>query len=174
MIFGVGLLALKPAKRSAIESGLASISDAFFEFINLIMKLAPVGTFGAIAYAVGSNGTDMLISLAWLVLVFYAALAAFIVVVLGAVSLIFGINLPGLLRFIKNEIIVILGTASSESVLPKLLQKLPAYGASRQTVGLLAYCLWAMHFLSGAWGRAYRVSNSGHASAGDYPLDDNA
>ncbi|MBT2245627.1 cation:dicarboxylase symporter family transporter [Sphingobium sp. BHU LFT2] len=137
VIFGVSLLALNPAKRSTIEGGLAYISDAFFEFINLIMKLAPVGTFGAIAYAVGSNGTDVLISLAWLVLAFYLAVVAFILVVLGAVSLVFGINLPGLLRFIKNEIIVILGTASSESVLPKLLQKLPAYGASKQTVGLV-------------------------------------
>lgn len=137
IIFGAGLLAIKPAQRAPIESGLESISTAFFEFINLIMKLAPIGTFGAIAYAVGSNGTDVLMALAWLVLSFYLAVIAFIVIVLGAVSLIFGINLVGLLRFIRNEIVVVLGTASSESVLPKLLLKLPSYGASRQTVGLV-------------------------------------
>ncbi|MES5100305.1 cation:dicarboxylase symporter family transporter [Agrobacterium sp. BA1120] len=137
IIFGAALLSLKPAKRAPIESGLATISTAFFEFIHLIMKLAPIGTFGAVAYAVGANGTDVLIALAWLVLSFYLTIIAFIAIVLGTVCAIFKINLLGLLRYIKDEIIVVLGTASSESVLPKLLEKLPGYGASKQTVGLV-------------------------------------
>ncbi|MCE6078380.1 cation:dicarboxylate symporter family transporter [Agrobacterium vitis] len=137
IIFGAALLSLKPAKREPIESGLATISTAFFEFIHLIMKLAPIGTFGAVAYAVGANGTDVLIALAWLVLSFYLTIVAFIAIVLGTVCAIFKINLFGLLRYIKDEIIVVLGTASSESVLPKLLEKLPGYGASKQTVGLV-------------------------------------
>ncbi|QDG94638.1 cation:dicarboxylase symporter family transporter (plasmid) [Rhizobium sp. NIBRBAC000502774] len=137
IIFGAALLSLKPAKRAPIESGLATISTAFFEFIHLIMKLAPIGTFGAVAYAVGANGTDVLIALAWLVLSFYLTIIAFIAIVLGTVCAIFRINLLGLLRYIKDEIIVVLGTASSESVLPKLLEKLPGYGASKQTVGLV-------------------------------------
>lgn len=137
IIFGAALLSLKPAKRAPIESGLATISTAFFEFIHLIMKLAPIGTFGAVAYAVGANGTDVLIALAWLVLCFYLTIIAFIAIVLGTVCAIFKINLVGLLRYIKDEIIVVLGTASSESVLPKLLEKLPGYGASKQTVGLV-------------------------------------
>jgi aerobic C4-dicarboxylate transport protein len=137
IIFGAALLSLKPAKRAPIESGLATISTAFFEFIHLIMKLAPIGTFGAVAYAVGANGTDVLIALAWLVLSFYLTIIAFIAIVLGTVCVIFKINLLGLLRYIKDEIIVVLGTASSESVLPKLLEKLPGYGASKQTVGLV-------------------------------------
>ncbi|WP_320203211.1 cation:dicarboxylate symporter family transporter [Agrobacterium rosae] len=137
IIFGAALLSLKPEKRAPIESGLATISTAFFQFIHLIMKLAPIGTFGAVAYAVGANGTDVLIALAWLVVSFYLTIVAFIAIVLGTVCAIFKINLLGLLRYIKDEIIVVLGTASSESVLPKLLEKLPGYGASKQTVGLV-------------------------------------
>jgi aerobic C4-dicarboxylate transport protein len=137
LIFGFGLMALKPERRAPIEAGLNTISTAFFEFIHIIMRLAPIGTFGAIAYAVGSNGTAVLVSLAYYVLTFYALIILFIVVVLGTVCTLFRINLFHLLRYIRDEIIIMLGTASSESVLPRLLEKLPAYGASKQTVGLV-------------------------------------
>ncbi len=137
LIFGFGLMALSPEKRAPIESGLNTISTAFFEFIHIIMRLAPIGTFGAVAYAVGANGTAVLISLAYFVLTFYALIVLFIVIVLGAVCALFRINLFHLLRYIRDEIIIMLGTASSESVLPRLLEKLPAYGASKQTVGLV-------------------------------------
>lgn len=135
LIFGFGLMALSPEKRAPVESGLNTMSTAFFEFIHIIMALAPIGTFGAVAYAVGSNGTAVLISLAYFVLTFYALVILFIVVVLGAVCALFRINIFHLLRCIREEIIIMLGTASSESVLPRLLEKLPAYGASKQTVG---------------------------------------
>jgi aerobic C4-dicarboxylate transport protein len=137
LIFGFGLMALSPEKRVPIESGLNTISTAFFEFIHVIMALAPIGTFGAVAYAVGSNGTAVLVSLAYFVLTFYVLIVLFIVVVLGAICAVFGINIFRLLRYIRDEIIIMLGTASSESVLPRLLEKLPAYGASKQTVGLV-------------------------------------
>ena len=137
LIFGFGLIALSPEKRAPIENGLNTISTAFFEFIHIIMRLAPIGTFGAVAYAVGANGTAVLISLAYFVLSFYAVIILFIVVVFGALCALFRINLFHLLRYIRDEIIIMLGTASSESVLPRLLEKLPAYGASKQTVGLV-------------------------------------
>jgi aerobic C4-dicarboxylate transport protein len=137
LIFGFGLIALSPEKRAPIENGLNTISTAFFEFIHIIMRLAPIGTFGAVAYAVGANGTAVLISLAYFVLSFYAVIILFIVVVFGAICALFRINLFHLLRYIRDEIIIMLGTASSESVLPRLLEKLPAYGASKQTVGLV-------------------------------------
>ncbi|WP_315835008.1 cation:dicarboxylate symporter family transporter [Bradyrhizobium prioriisuperbiae] len=137
LIFGFGLMALSPEKRAPIEAGLNTISTAFFEFIHIIMRLAPIGTFGAVAYAVGANGTTVLISLAYFVLTFYALIILFIVFVLSAVCALFRINLFHLLRYIRDEIIIMLGTASSESVLPRLLEKLPAYGASKQTVGLV-------------------------------------
>ncbi len=125
MIFGFGLMALSPDKRAPIERGLNTISTAFFEFIHIIMALAPIGTFGAVAYAVGSNGTAILISLAYFVLTFYALVILFIVVVLGAVCAMFSINLFHLLRYIRDEIFIMLGTASSESVLPRLLRNCP-------------------------------------------------
>lgn len=137
LIFGAALLHLPPEKRQPIERGLTTISDAFFEFIHLIMWCAPLGTFGAVAFAVGSSGTSVLLSLIYLVLSFYAVVIAFIVIVLGAISALFKINLFRFLAFIREEIFIVLGTASSESVLPRLLEKLPTYGCSRQSVGLV-------------------------------------
>lgn len=137
LIFGFGLMALSPAKRAPIEDGLNTISTALFEFIHVIMALAPLGTFGAVAYAVGANGTAVLISLAYFVAAFYALVILFVVVILGGICATFGINIFRLLGYIRDEIIVMLGTASSESVLPRLLEKLPGYGASKQTVGLV-------------------------------------
>lgn len=137
LIFGFGLMALSPEKRAPIEGGLNTISTAFFEFIHIIMALAPIGTFGAVAYAVGSNGTSVLIALAYLVLTFYVLIVLFVLVVLGAVCALFRINILHLLRYIRDEILIMLGTASSESVLPRLLEKMPLYGPSKQTVGLV-------------------------------------
>jgi aerobic C4-dicarboxylate transport protein len=137
MFFGFGLMALSPEKRAPIERGLNTLSTAFFEFIHIIMALAPIGTFGAVAYAVGSNGTSVLMALAWFVLTFYILVLLFIVVVLGAICAMFRINIFHLLRYIREEILIMLGTASSESVLPRLLEKMPLYGPSKQTVGLV-------------------------------------
>ncbi|MGO8909874.1 MAG: cation:dicarboxylate symporter family transporter [Bradyrhizobium sp.] len=137
LIFGAALLHLKESKRLPIERGLNAISDVFFEFIHLIMWVAPIGTFGAVAFAVGSSGTAVLLSLIYLVLSFYAVVIFFIVAVLGTICALFRINIFRFLAFIKDEIFIVLGTASSESVLPRLLEKLPAYGCSKQSVGLV-------------------------------------
>ncbi len=137
IIFGAALLRMRPDKRAPLERGLNRISDVLFEFIHIVMAFAPIGTFGAVAFAVGSSGTAVLLSLIYFVLSFYAVVALFIVVVLGTVCAAFGLNLFRLLRFIREEIYIVLGTASSESVLPRLLEKLPRYGASRQCVGLV-------------------------------------
>lgn len=137
IIFGAGLLHLKSDKRVPIERGLNTISDALFEFIHIIMWLAPIGTFGAVAFAVGSSGTAVLLSLIYLVLSFFAVVTLFIVIVLGTICAIFKINLFHFLRYIRDEIFIVLGTASSESVLPRLLEKLPLFGCSKQSVGLV-------------------------------------
>ena len=137
LIFGAALLHLKEDKRLPIEAGLNRISDVFFEFIHLIMWVAPIGTFGAVAFAVGSSGSAVLLSLIYLVLSFYAVVALFIVVVLGSICALFKINVFKFLAFIKDEIFIVLGTASSESVLPRLLEKLPKFGCSKQSVGLV-------------------------------------
>jgi aerobic C4-dicarboxylate transport protein len=137
LIFGFGLLQLGPQKRATIESGLQTISSAFFAFINIIIRLAPIGTFGAMAYAIGANGSAMVVQLAYMVVTFWITIALFIVIVLGAVSLVFRFSLVDLLTFVKDELVIVLGTSSSEPVLPRLLEKLPLYGASKQVVGLV-------------------------------------
>lgn len=137
VLFGFALLALKHERRAVIEDGLNRVSECFFEFINLIMKFAPLGAFGSVAYAVGSNGSAVLMSLANLVLMFYVAIAFFLFVVLGAVCRLSGFNLWRFLKYIKDEIFIVLGTASSESALPRLLQKLERFGCSKQSVGLV-------------------------------------
>jgi aerobic C4-dicarboxylate transport protein len=137
LIFGAALLHLNMEKRAPIESGLNRISDAFFEFIHIIMMFAPIGTFGAVAYAVGSSGSSVLLSLIYLVLSFYAVVVVFMVVVFGTICTIFKINLVHFLIYIKEEIYIVLGTASSESVLPRLLEKLPRFGVSKQAAGLV-------------------------------------
>ncbi len=121
LIFGAGILRLSRERRAPVERGLTVASDALFEFIHVIMALAPVGTFGAIAFAVASSGTAVLLSLAYLVLSFYAVVVLFVVVVLGLVCAAAGLNIFRLLAFIREEIYLVLGTASSESALPRLL-----------------------------------------------------
>ncbi|MDR0806590.1 MAG: cation:dicarboxylase symporter family transporter [Enterobacteriaceae bacterium] len=137
LMFGFGVLLLKEKQRELVENTIDFIAQAFFKFIYVIMLLAPIGTFGAIAYAVGSNGVDMLIKLTYLVLAFYLTLSLFVIIVLGSVCAIFKLNLFDIIKFIKDEIYITFGTASSESVLPLLLEKLPKYGASQQSVGLV-------------------------------------
>lgn len=88
-------------------------------------------------YSTPNHSTNVLLSLIYLILSFYAVVAIFIVVVLGTISAVFKINLFQFLNFIREEIYIVLGTASSESVLPRLLEKLPSYGCSRQSVGLV-------------------------------------
>lgn len=137
VMVGIGILAIPEQRRVQINSGLDHISEVLFSFINLVMKLAPIGTFGAVAYSVGSNGSAVLIALAQLVLSFYALVAVFVAVVLGLVAKIAGFSLWRFLRFIKDEVLIVLGTASSESALPRLLIKLERLGCAKQTVGLV-------------------------------------
>jgi aerobic C4-dicarboxylate transport protein len=137
IMVGIGILAIPERRRVRINEGLDLVSEVLFSFINLVMKLAPLGTLGAVAYSVGSNGTAVLIALAQLVLSFYAVIALFIVVVMGIIAKLAGFSLWRFLRYIKDEIFIVLGTASSESALPRLLIKLERLGCAKQTVGLV-------------------------------------
>ncbi|MEV7085667.1 cation:dicarboxylase symporter family transporter [Streptomyces sp. NPDC093085] len=137
VLFGAGLLTLKPHLRSRVNSGLDVVSEMFFAFVNVIMKLAPIGAFGAIAYSVGANGGGMLLALAELVLEYWAVVALFISCVLGLVCLAAGFNIWRILQYVRVEMTLVLGTASSESALPGLLKKLTAIGCSKQSVGLV-------------------------------------
>jgi aerobic C4-dicarboxylate transport protein len=137
VMVGIGILAIPEGRREKINGGLDYISEVLFSFINLVMKLAPIGTFGAVAYSVGSSGSAVLIALAQLVLSFYALVVVFIAVVLGLIAKFAGFSLWRFLRYIKDEIFIVLGTASSESALPRLLIKLERLGCAKQTVGLV-------------------------------------
>nr|WP_233464322.1 cation:dicarboxylase symporter family transporter [Burkholderia arboris] len=137
VMVGIGILAIPETRRATINRGLDNLSDVLFSFINLVMKLAPIGTFGAVAYSVGINGSAVLVALAQFVLSFYAVVVLFIAVVLGIVAKVAGFSLWRFLRYIKDEILIVLGTASSESALPRLLIKLQRLGCAKQTVGLV-------------------------------------
>lgn len=137
VMVGIGILAIPEVRRVKVNEGLGYISEVLFSFINLVMKLAPIGTFGAVAYSVGSNGSAVLVALAQLVLSFYAVIALFIAVALGTIAKLAGFSLWRFLRYIKDEILIVLGTASSESALPRLLIKLERLGCAKQTVGLV-------------------------------------
>ncbi|SAL09571.1 C4-dicarboxylate transporter DctA [Caballeronia peredens] len=137
VMVGIGILAIPERRRVRINEGLDLISEVLFSFVNLVMKVAPLGTLGAVAYSVGSNGTAVLIALAQLVFSFYAVVVLFIVVVMGVIAKLAGFSLWRFLRYIKDEIFIVLGTASSESALPRLLVKLERLGCAKQTVGLV-------------------------------------
>ncbi|MEU0806633.1 cation:dicarboxylase symporter family transporter [Streptomyces sp. NPDC005970] len=137
VLFGIGLLALKPHLQDKINAGLEVVSEAFFAFVNVVMKLAPIGAFGAIAYSVGTSGSKMLLALTELVLQYWLVVAVFVFGVLGLVCLIAGFNIWRILRYVRVEMTLVLGTASSEAALPGLLKKLTRIGCSKQTVGLV-------------------------------------
>jgi aerobic C4-dicarboxylate transport protein len=108
-----------------------------FGIVGIIMYVAPVGAFGAMAFTVGKHGVGALTSLGELMLCFYATCLAFVFVVLGAVARLSGFSIVRFVRFIRSELFIVLGTSSSESVLPRMIAKLESLGASKPVVGLV-------------------------------------
>lgn len=129
--------ALAAPLRTKLVGGIEAISKVIFGLIKLIMWVAPLAAFGGMAYTVAQFGSASLRNLGLLMAVFWGTCLVFLVVVLGAVSALAGFNVLKVIRLIKDELLIIVGTSSSESVLPRLLTKLRAAGASRQTVGLV-------------------------------------
>jgi aerobic C4-dicarboxylate transport protein len=119
-----------------VTRAIGLIGKVFFQIVRIIMYAAPIGAFGAMAYAIGTYGIDTLTSLLTLILTFYATAIFFVVVVLGLVAAICGINILKLIRYIKEELLIVLGTSSSETVLPQLMKKLEHLGCPRPVVGL--------------------------------------
>jgi aerobic C4-dicarboxylate transport protein len=113
------------------------LGHIIFEVVSLIMKLAPIGAFGAMAFTVGSFGADRLWFLVILMGCFYATCLIFIFGVLGLVARVHGFSIFRFVRYIRDELFVVLGTSSSESVLPRMMEKLEDLGAGRPTVGLV-------------------------------------
>jgi aerobic C4-dicarboxylate transport protein len=116
---------------------LEHIGKLFFGVIGVVVKLAPIGAFGAMAFTIGKYGLASLINLGALIGTFYATAAAFVVVVLGAVAAFTGFSIFKYLAYIREELLIVLGTSSSESALPQLMLKLERLGAGKATVGLV-------------------------------------
>ena len=136
VLFGFGLSKIGN-KGTPVLTAIQSLSQALFAVINIIMKAAPIGALGAMSYTIGAYGIAQLKPLAGLMATFYLTCIFFIVIVLGSVLKAFGFSIFKLLSYIKNELLIVLGTSSSESALPPLMEKLEAAGCSKSVVGLV-------------------------------------
>jgi aerobic C4-dicarboxylate transport protein len=112
-------------------------SHAFFGMVGIVMKVAPLGAFGAMAFTIGKYGIVSLLSLGQLLVAFYATCFIFVFVVLGGVAHLTGFSLWRFLKYIKEELLLVLGTSSSESALPRLIAKLEVLGCEKSVVGLV-------------------------------------
>ncbi|MBR0750573.1 C4-dicarboxylate transporter DctA [Bradyrhizobium jicamae] len=113
------------------------VSEIVFKMMNFVVRLAPLGVFGAIAFTVGKYGIGSLKQLGGLVALFYLAVIVFVVVVLGSVMRLSGFSLFKLLRYLREELTIVLGTAAGDSVLPQTMRKLEQLGIKQSTVGLV-------------------------------------
>ncbi|MBA4681967.1 dicarboxylate/amino acid:cation symporter [Pseudomonas chengduensis] len=113
------------------------IAHVMFGIINMIMKVAPIGAFGAMAFTIGQYGVGSLVQLGQLMLCFYITCVFFVLVVLGGICRAHGFSVVRLIRYIREELMIVLGTSSSESVLPRMLTKMEKLGAKKSVVGLV-------------------------------------
>jgi Na+/H+-dicarboxylate symporter len=120
-----------------VLTGITSFSHLLFAIFGYLMRLAPIGAFGAMAFTVGKYGIKSIGSLGLLIATFYIACGVFVIVVLGVLARTHGLSLWRLLRYFREELLVVLGTSSSEPVLPRLLMKLERLGCKRGVVGLV-------------------------------------
>ena len=136
VLFGFALMKLGE-RGAAIRSLVDQLMHAMFGVIGIIMKAAPLGAFGAMAFTIGKYGPSALGNLLNLILTFYASAALFVLLVLGAIAGGAGFSILRFIRYIKDELLIVLGTSSSESALPLLMAKLEHLGCSKQVVGLV-------------------------------------
>lgn len=136
ILFGVGLAALGEKGKSVIDF-FDKVSHVFFKIIGYIMRAAPIGAFGAMAYTIGHFGLDSIKPLASLMMSVYITMFLFVFVALNIICKLYGFSLWNYLRFIKDELLIVLGTSSSESVLPRMMDKMERYGCSKSVVGLV-------------------------------------
>ena len=136
VLFGIAL-AMIGERGEPVMRVLQSLSQAMFRLVAILMRAAPIGAFGAIAFTVGKYGIGAIASLAMLVGTFYLTALLFVFVVLGAVARFNGFSILALLRYIKEELLLVLGTSSSEAALPSLIEKMERAGCSKSVVGLV-------------------------------------
>jgi aerobic C4-dicarboxylate transport protein len=136
VLFGLALLG-GGARVKPLVSLIDQLSHALFGIIGMLMRLAPIGAFGGMAFTVGRYGIGSLVSLGQLMAGVYLTCALFIFIVLGAITKVAGLSLWKLLRYIREEILIVAGTASSETVLPRIIEKMENLGCRKSVVGLV-------------------------------------
>jgi aerobic C4-dicarboxylate transport protein len=136
ILFGISLTMVGESG-TRVLSVLESISEVVFKMVAIVMRAAPIGAFGAMAFTIGKYGIDTLVSLGALIATFYLTSFLFIAIVLGTIARLSGFSLFGLLRYLKEELLLVLGTSSSEAALPSLIDKLERAGCARSVVGLV-------------------------------------
>ena len=136
ILFGISL-ALVGDKASMVHHALDQLSIVMFRVVAILMAVAPIGAFGAMAFTIGKYGIGSLANLAALVLTFYATSLLFVLLVLGAVARLAGFSILKLIAYLKAELLLVLGTSSSESALPSLIEKLERAGCPKSIVGLV-------------------------------------
>ncbi|MDU6490359.1 C4-dicarboxylate transporter DctA [Bradyrhizobium sp.] len=136
VIFGVSLALVGEPGKPVVDL-IESIAKVLFKAMGLIVRVAPLGVLGAIGFTVGKYGVGSLKQLLALVVLFYVAVALFVVIALGLVMRMAGLSLFKFLRYLKEELLIVLATASSDSVLPQIMRKLEAMGVKQEVVGLV-------------------------------------
>lgn len=136
ILFGIAL-ATTAEKSQPIIDFFQLLTVPVFKIVSMLMKLAPIGAFGAMAFTIGAYGTDSLFYLGKLVGTFYLTSFAFVAIILGAVAYYNGFNIFLLLRYLKDELLLVLGTSSSEPAMPGLMEKLEKAGCDKGVVGLV-------------------------------------
>ena len=136
ILFGFALSMMGERGRP-VTKFIDDISHVIFGIVNIIMKVAPLGAFGAMAFTIGKYGIASLLPLAKLMGSFYLTCALFIFIVLGAIARFTGFSIFKFIRYIKEELLIVLGTSSSESALPSLMRKLENLGCAKPVVGLV-------------------------------------
>jgi len=136
VIFGFALHRLGAYGKPVLDF-IDRFAHVMFNIINMIMKLAPLGAFGAMAFTIGAYGVSSLVQLGQLMICFYITCVLFIVFVLGAIARAHGFSIFKLIRYIREELLIVLGTSSSESALPRMLIKMERLGAKKSVVGLV-------------------------------------
>jgi len=124
-------------KNSLVFNLIEKTSHVLFQIVSIIMKVAPIGAFGAMAFTIGTYGLGSLANLAKLMATFYITCVIFIFVVLGLVAWFHSFSILKFVRYIKEELLIVLGTSSSEAALPSLVERLESLGAGKSTVGLV-------------------------------------
>ncbi|HHT4484501.1 TPA: C4-dicarboxylate transporter DctC, partial [Escherichia coli] len=136
VLFGFALHRLG-SKGQLIFNVIESFSQVIFGIINMIMRLAPIGAFGAMAFTIGKYGVGTLVQLGQLIICFYITCILFVVLVLGSIAKATGFSIFKFIRYIREELLIVLGTSSSESALPRMLDKMEKLGCRKSVVGLV-------------------------------------